>query len=86
MTQIKSIFSINMIRARNSRGWSQREAAEKIGIKRSRLASYEEARREPSHDLLKNICAVYSIEDWKSLLTDKDFATDMALANQQIRE
>jgi transcriptional regulator with XRE-family HTH domain len=76
----KSTFQINMIRARNSYGWSQEEAAKNIGIKRPTLAAYEEGRSEPGFDILQKICKAYNIKNVSAFIFDPDFtASDKAL-------
>lgn len=71
----KSPFSINLIRARNRMCWSQEQAAGIIGIKRATLASYEEDRAKPSHDILIGICNAYKITDLYGFIKDPDFLT-----------
>ena len=48
--------------------WSQEKAALQLGIKRSRLASYEEDRATPPIQLLPKIVYSYCVLDWKAFL------------------
>jgi DNA-binding XRE family transcriptional regulator len=69
----KSIFSKNMEKARRRKGWTQRQAAEKIGLKRPTLGAYEEGRSEPPHEVQVKICHTYHIKDWIAFLTNPDY-------------
>lgn len=48
-------------RARERSGLSQKEAAEKIGVKSYQLANYETDRSEPSLDVLVKMSRVYQV-------------------------
>jgi transcriptional regulator with XRE-family HTH domain len=65
-----SILSDNLKKARRAMEWSQEKAALQLGIKRSRLASYEEDRAEPSLQLLPILVEKYCILDWKGFLSN----------------
>ena len=71
--EIKEIFAKNIKRARNKRKWSQQEAADKIGIKRSTLGAYEEGRATPQFENLIVICDVYAVTDVYQFLTNADY-------------
>jgi transcriptional regulator with XRE-family HTH domain len=66
--RLKFILAENLRKVRKDNGWSQTEAAKRIGIKYSRLAAYEEGRAEPGLDLLDKIFSVYKVDDWKDFL------------------
>jgi transcriptional regulator with XRE-family HTH domain len=70
----QTIFRDNLIHLRQTLGLSQEEAARKIGIKRSRLASYEEGRATPGPDILVKICDGLSITDLYAFLTDPSYS------------
>lgn len=72
-TNNKSIFAINMVRARKDRCWSQRQAAQKIGINIKTLQSYEEDRAKPRYHVLELISKVYHIKDWRAFIHDASF-------------
>ncbi len=59
----KTPLALNLTRHRKVKGWSQEGAATAIGIKRSRLGSYEEGRAEPDSQTLMLICATYGVTD-----------------------
>jgi transcriptional regulator with XRE-family HTH domain len=59
----KTIFSENLKKARNLKGWSQEQAAAKIGIKRARLGSYEEGRADPPNKILTLIVETFGVQD-----------------------
>ena len=66
MTEFKD--KLKELRAAN--GWTQREAADRMGIKIGALASYEEGRAQPNHNTLHKIVTVYAVprEDLYDLL------------------
>jgi transcriptional regulator with XRE-family HTH domain len=70
----KSVFSQNLVKARNLKGLTQEEASAKIRIKRSTLGAYEEDRAFPSADTLSAIAEVYNFEDdLYGFINNKDF-------------
>lgn len=75
MMSLPTTFSKNMKRVRSNHGLTQEEASNLIGIKRATLASYEEARAEPSFGILQKITTAYSITNIASLLYDSHFLT-----------
>lgn len=70
---MNSIIASNLKKMRKHFGWSQDRAAELIGIKRSRLASYEEGRAVPGLELFPKLITVYRIIDWHGFLTNTAF-------------
>lgn len=54
-------ISGNIAYLRKREGFSQEVFAEKIGIKRSTLSSYEEYRAVPNYDLLIKICNFFGV-------------------------
>ncbi|TRM08775.1 helix-turn-helix transcriptional regulator [Lentibacillus cibarius] len=44
---------------RNKRGYSQKEVAEKIGVKNNTLSSYESGARSPDYDTLTELAEIY---------------------------
>jgi transcriptional regulator with XRE-family HTH domain len=75
-----SPFSRNIRKARSLKGITQEQAAELLGIKRSRLGSYEEGRAEPDYKTLVDIVKIYGITDMRSfLLEDYDFSNSTYL-------
>jgi ribosome-binding protein aMBF1 (putative translation factor) len=55
-------FRQNILCERSKRGWTQHVAADKLGIKRSCLASYEDGRAFPRLTILKLIVDGYEIK------------------------
>lgn len=51
-------FAKNLKKARQSKGLTQKELAEKVGLKRSTIAGYESKGQEPSFNVLKELTAV----------------------------
>jgi transcriptional regulator with XRE-family HTH domain len=73
MANTETPFQINLKIARKLKGWSQKGAAETIGIKRATLASYEEGRAQPLHQTMDRICTAYGITDLKSFISDSGY-------------
>jgi transcriptional regulator with XRE-family HTH domain len=69
----KNTVATNLKKARAFHGWSQDKAASQLRIRRSTLASYEEARALPSITLLPVIADVFQIVDWKGFISNPDF-------------
>jgi transcriptional regulator with XRE-family HTH domain len=69
----KSIIASNLSKVRKHHGWSQEQAAKLMGIRRSTLASYEEARALPPMLLIPKFADVYGIMDWKGIVVNADF-------------
>lgn len=65
--KIQEVFTSNLryLRKRNFR--TQKELADKIGISRTSLASYEEARAMPPLEILLRICQVFDIKSIEDL-------------------
>lgn len=68
-------FGSNLKKARKNKGFTQKELAEIIGVKRSTIAGYESKNQEPSYEILKKIaialdCSIdsllaHSYDDYK---------------------
>lgn len=70
---MKSAFSRNLVKIRHFHELTQQQAADKIGVNRASLASYEEGRAEPSFQVLMKICKGYQVENIESLLWNEKF-------------
>ena len=46
---------------RKEKGVSQKEVAKAIGITLSAYSNYEQGTREPSYEILKNLCLYYEV-------------------------
>lgn len=55
----KEIFKYRIIEARKENNLSQRAAAEKLGISKSTIASYEIGRTEPDLETLGKLAKLY---------------------------
>ena len=64
---------------RQKAGLTQKEAADKIGVKDYQLANYETNRSQPSLDILKKMSKVYLVS------IDKMLGNNL-LANQRVKE
>jgi len=60
-TQNTKIFSERLIAAREKRGMSQSELAEKTGFQASALSHFESGRRMPSFDSLKRLADALNV-------------------------
>jgi transcriptional regulator with XRE-family HTH domain len=69
----KPILAKNLIEARKLSGWSQVEAADRIGVTRGALAAWEEGRSQPSLQQFKKICYFYGIKDPMHFIDCPDF-------------
>ena len=58
-----TIFSKNLRRVRDGKGWTQGRAAKKIGVKRATYAAYEEGRSLPRALVFVKLMRVYDIID-----------------------
>ncbi|MEK4023501.1 helix-turn-helix domain-containing protein [Sporosarcina sp. FSL W7-1283] len=52
---IRAIYPVRLREERKKRGWTQKKAAEKIGISRSYFSDIENGRTLPSGEILFNI-------------------------------
>ncbi len=79
MEQAKDIFGKRLLEIRESKGESQQELADSIGITRQSLSRYELGERTANIDLLKKIAAHYNVcADYLLGLTDnKTTNTDL---------
>ena len=57
-----------LIRARILKNMSQAEAADAAHVNKGYYSLIERGLADPTNDLLKHICSVLEIEDWKSLI------------------
>jgi transcriptional regulator with XRE-family HTH domain len=69
----KRPFAKNLRKVRSIKGWTQEEAAKRMGIKRSTLGAYEEDRSTPHIDDLDSILSVYGIKNWRSFVLDEHY-------------
>ncbi len=56
------IINKNIGYLRRSRGWTQKQLADKLGITRSTVAAYEEYRATPPLAKLKKLAATFEID------------------------
>lgn len=77
-------FGDNIQKLRNSRGMSQQEFADTIGIGRSTLANYEQNKREPNYKTLEIIAKYFnvSIDYILGLTDDKNDYTHKDTSNE----
>lgn len=55
------MIRINIKRYREEKGWSQRELAEKLGVKQSAVGMWESGRNNPEYGRLEEIASVFGI-------------------------
>ena len=55
------MFSENFKNLRLSRGLTQAQMADKLGLSMSAVSMYEQGRRQPDNHMLKKICEIFSI-------------------------
>lgn len=72
-SKTKSAFAENIAYARRLRGWTQEEAAVKLGILHSTLGAYEEDRAWVRKETLVKMVEVYQIENVYKFLTDSEY-------------
>lgn len=77
-------FSLNLKKARQHWGWTQRQAADCLGIPHKNLQAYEEGRCSAPIPALIQIIKVYRIKEVLAFLNDANF--DMANQKPQITE
>lgn len=73
----------NMKYLRKTRGWTQEELANKLGIKRSLVGAYEEERAEPRLEVLEAICRLFKLSLDDILLKDLSDAGETYLAKRR---
>lgn len=86
-----------LLRLRKARGLSQKEAADRLGIDRSTISSYERDMRQPSYDILVRMVSVYKVssdyllglDDSRAIntkgLSDKEYEAFYFLINEMTR-
>lgn len=57
------MFSDNLKAVRKEKGWTQKQAAENLGIAKHNLAAYEEGRAKPRYETMEKIISVYEIKE-----------------------
>ena len=67
--KIELHYSDNFKTLRNAKGYTQKEIALKLEIKRNTYATYEEGRAKPQIDIFYKICCIYSVSMDKMLTT-----------------
>lgn len=60
---MNKIFSENLKQKRKEKGFTQEIISERLKIKRSRYAAWEEARAFPAPSMLIRICEVLGVDD-----------------------
>lgn len=70
---MKSIFSKNLKAARRLKGWTQKEAAQKLFRSQKAYAKWEEGRSEPPQETLLLICDVFEILDLRLFISMEDY-------------
>ena len=67
-----SEFMLRLYTRRKSRGWSQSELAEKLGVSQSTVAMWEKGAREPNIDTLEAIADVFNVPLNSLISSDKE--------------
>ena len=67
-----SDFKLRLYTMRKSRGLSQLELAEKLGVSRSTVAMWEKGAREPNIDMLEAIADVFNVPLNSLISSDKE--------------
>jgi len=76
-------FATKLKGLRESKGWSQDDLAERLGITRSAIGNYEQGTREPDFATLENIADVfncticYLLDDTKNSFLLTEFEKDI---------
>ncbi|MCU0334891.1 MAG: LexA family transcriptional regulator [Chitinophagaceae bacterium] len=73
----------NMKYLRKTKGWTQEEFANKVGIKRSLVGAYEEERAEPRLEVLEVICQLFKLSLEDVLLKDLSDAGETYLTRRR---
>ena len=66
---------------RISKGWSQAELAQRIGVSASAIGMYEQCRREPSLDLVVRLARLFGVTT-DYLLTGEAALSEPAMAQE----
>lgn len=67
---LQRTFAVNLIKLREAKGYSRKEAAKALGISYEKLWWYESGKTQPRLETLKNICDMYQYNDIYRLLTE----------------
>ncbi|TDO94120.1 helix-turn-helix protein [Halanaerobium saccharolyticum] len=85
-------FGKNLKKARKNKGFTQKELAEIVGIKRSTIAGYESKDQEPSYKVLKKIsdaldCSIDSLlaHDYDNYIISETKISKEILNNQELK-
>lgn len=85
-------FGKNLKKARKNKGFTQKELAEIIEVKRSTIAGYESRDQEPSYKLLKKIsdaldCSIDSLlaPDYDNYIISENKISKEILNNQELK-
>jgi DNA-binding XRE family transcriptional regulator len=81
---MKSAFANNMVKARLYFNWTQEKAAQRIGIRRSNLAAYEEGRAAPRLEVFPDICKAYQIPDMLNFICDDSYEMATRRAGKEV--
>ncbi len=65
----KTIIAHNIATQRKVKKITQQNLADKVGIPRHRIGSYEESRCEPNLEVFFKICNVIGVTDYESFAT-----------------
>ena len=78
-----SLAGKNLRHLRKSRGWTQDEMAQKLGIKRSLIGAYEEERADPRIDVLEVLMEMFQVSMDDLLLKDLSQAGESYLERRR---
>ena len=78
-----SLAGKNLRHLRKSRGWTQDEMAQKLGIKRSLIGAYEEERADPRIDVLETLMEMFQLSMDDLLLKDLSQAGESYLERRR---
>ena len=78
-----SLAGKNLRHLRKSRGWTQDEMAQKLGIKRSLIGAYEEERADPRIDVLESLMEIFQLSMDELLLKDLSQAGESYLERRR---
>ena len=81
MSNVKEVFSKRLKEIRKSRGFTQEQLAEKVGVATRHISFIETAKSFPSSDLIDKICNILAV-DYSTLfsgnnLTRKDIIKNL---------
>ncbi|MEC9490583.1 MAG: helix-turn-helix transcriptional regulator [Halanaerobiales bacterium] len=85
-------FGENLKKARKDKGFTQKDLAEIVGIKRSTIAGYESKNQEPSYEVLRKIakaldCSIDTLLslDYNNYQVSENKVTKEILHNNQLK-